>query len=45
VGLAHAIYGSGSGLTGTGSQKLKEKTDIQYDLYGYSLNGAEDLSH
>jgi hypothetical protein len=45
VGLAHAIYGSASGLTGTGSQKLKEKTDIQYDLYGYSINGAEDLSH
>jgi hypothetical protein len=45
VGIVHAIYGSAGGLTGTGSQLLKEKVDTQYDLYGYSLNGAEDESH
>ena len=45
VGLAHSIFGSPQGLKGAGSQLLKEKPPVQYDLYGYSLNGEQDISH
>jgi hypothetical protein len=45
VGLAHSIFGSAQGLKGAGSQLLKEKPPVQYDLYAYSLNGEQDISH
>ena len=45
VGIAHSIFGSPSGLTAAGSQLLKEKPPVEFDLYGYSLNGEEDISH